>query len=230
LPEQPRQLLEIGAFHRVPIVVGTNRDEGWLFVDRSFRSGLSAEQYSALLTTEFGADAAAVEAVYPAADFSSPKEALAQLVGDVEYVCEARRVARLVERTGTPVYRYSFEYEVDAVAPDRVIHGLESNLLFGNTFGPPSNYVLTGPDLAFFRSMSGYWARFAATGSPNLDEAGIVHWPAVKHPTGLGRGPDKHIVLDSTIREAQRLSEAACDFWEPLSLRSVNGVVPASAP
>jgi para-nitrobenzyl esterase len=230
LPAQPRLLLEIGAFQRVPVIVGTNRNEGWLFVDRSFRTGLSAEQYSALLATEFGADATAVEAVYPAASFSSPKEALAQLVGDVEYVCEARRVARLVERTGTPVYRYSFEYEVDAVAPDRVIHGLESNLLFGNNFGPPTNYVLTGPDLALFRSMSGYWSRFAATGNPNVDDAAVVHWPAVKHPIGLGRGPDKHLVLDSTIREAQRLSEAACDFWEPFSFRSVTGAVPAAAP
>ena len=230
LPAQPRLLLEIGAFHRVPLVVGTNRDEGWLFVDRSFRTGLSAEQYSALLAAEFGADATAVEAVYPAGSFPSPKEALAQLVGDVEYACEARRVARLVERTGTPVYRYSFEYEVDAVAPDRVIHGLESNLLFGNNFGAPSNYVLTGPDFALFRSMSGYWARFAATGSPNVDEASVVHWPAVKHPLGLGRGADKYLVLDSAIREGQRLSEAACDFWEPFSLRSVTGAVPASAP
>jgi para-nitrobenzyl esterase len=230
VPGQPRLLLETGAFHRVPVVVGTNRDEGWMFVDRSFRTGLSAEQYSALLATEFGADAAAVEAAYPAAGFSSPKEALAKLVGDVEYVCEARRVARLLERSGMPVYKYSFEYEVDAVAQDRVIHGLESNLLFGNNFGPPTNYVLSGPDLALFRSMSGYWARFAASGNPNVDDDSIVHWPAVKHPTGPGRGPDKHLVLGSTIREGQRLSEAACDFWEPFFLRSVTGAVPAAAP
>ena len=230
IPEQPRLLLEIGAFHRVPVVVGTNRDEGWMFVDRSFRTGLNTEQYSAVLATEFEADAAAVEAVYPAASFSSPKEALAQLVGDVEYVCEARRVARLIERTGTPVYRYSFEYEVDAVAQDRVIHGLESNFLFGNNFGPPSNYVLIGPDLELFRSMSGYWTRFAATGNPNIDDIAVVRWPAHKHPTGPGRGSDKHLVFDTTIREEQRLREAACDFWEPFSLRSVTGAVPASAP
>ena len=53
------------------------------------------------------------------------KETLAAIVGDAEYVCEARRVARLVERTGTPVFAYSFDYEIDPVAVDRVIHGLE---------------------------------------------------------------------------------------------------------
>ena len=34
------------------------------------------------------------------------------LVGDVEAVCEARRVAQLIARTKTPVYLYSFEREV----------------------------------------------------------------------------------------------------------------------
>ena len=60
----------------------------------------------------------------------------------------ARRAAsrRFVERTGTPVFEYSFDYEVDPVAGSRVIHGLEVNLLFGNNFGAPSNYVLGEAD------------------------------------------------------------------------------------
>jgi hypothetical protein len=68
--------------------------------------------------TEFGFAAAAILAKYPAADFPSPKHALAQLAGDVEYVCEANRVASLIERTRTPVFLYSFEDEVDPVVVD----------------------------------------------------------------------------------------------------------------
>ena len=134
------------------------------------------------------------------------------------------------ERAGTQVFEYSFEYEVDAVAPNRVIHGLELNLLFGNNFGPPSNYALSDPDKDFFRSIAGYWARFAATGTPNADDDAVVHWPAFKHPTGLGRGPDKHLVLDAPVREGMRLREAACDFWEPYHLRTMTGAVPALQP
>jgi para-nitrobenzyl esterase len=237
LPDQPRALFASGAFVRVPLMVGTNRDEGWPFVDRSFPGGLTPEQYDAALATEFGIDAAAIQAAYPVAEAGTPeeallrrKESLARIVGDAEFVCETRRVARFAERAGTRVFEYSFEYEVDAVAPNRVIHGLELNLLFGNNFGPPSNYALSDPDKDFFRSMAGYWARFAATGTPNADDDAVVHWPAFKHPTGQGRGPDKHLVLEAPVREGMRLREAACDFWEPYSLRTLTGAVPASQP
>ena len=158
------------------------------------------------------------------------KETLAAIVGDAEYVCETRRLARFVERTGTPVFEYSFEYQVDPVAGSRAIHGLEVNLLFGNNFGAPSNYVLGEADRDFSRSMAGYWARFAATGTPNVDDDSVAHWPAFKHPTGRGRGADKHLVLAVPNREGMRLREAACDFWEPYYLRTITGTVPASQP
>ena len=29
IPDQPRTLFEAGAFHRVPTIIGFNRDEGW---------------------------------------------------------------------------------------------------------------------------------------------------------------------------------------------------------
>ena len=111
-----------------------------------------------------------------------------------------------------------------------MIHGLESNLLFGNNFGPPSNHVLTEPDKDLFRSMSAYWTRFAKHGHPNIDDISVVHWPAFKHPTGGGRGSDKHLTIAAAIAEGMRLREAACDFWEPYYLRSVIGAIPASLP
>jgi para-nitrobenzyl esterase len=236
LPDQPRPLFDSGAIARVPLMIGTNRDEGWVFVDRSFPSGLTADQYGEVLETEFGADAALVRSAYGAPDGGTAeaamarKEVLASIVGDAEYVCETRRIARSVERTGTAVFEYSFQYEIDPVAQDRAIHGLEVNLLFGNNFAAPTNYVLTDADREFSGVMAGYWARFAARGTPATDDQTVVHWPALKHPIGPGRGSDKHLVLGVPIQEGMRLREPACDFWEPHFLRSTTGAVPAAIP
>jgi len=110
-----------------------------------------------------------------------------------------------------------------------VIHGVESNIIFGNNYGPPlfPSHPLTPSDLALHGAMAGYWTRFARNGNPNVDDDTVVHWPAFTDPVGDGRGSNKYIVFDSIIREDKRPREAACDFWEPLFLRSMLGNVPA---
>ena len=232
IPDQPRTLYELGAFHQVPAIIGTTRDEGWVFTSRSFPAGVSLAQYESWVANEFGADASSVLAAYPASNFPSPTEALARAVGDGQFVSEGRRLARLIEKTGTPTFLYSYEYEIDDLSVDHVIHGVESNILFGNNYVPPifSNHVLTTDDLTLHSAMAGYWTRFAATGNPNSDDESIVHWPAFKHPTGEGRGADKYIIFDSVIREGKRLREEQCDFWEPFFFRSMLGGFSASRP
>jgi para-nitrobenzyl esterase len=237
IPDQPRVLFEQGVFEHVPTIVGTNRDEGWgsftsAFITQSFPLGVSLAQYEAWAINEFGPNASGVLAMYPASDFESPAAAMARVVGDAQFVCEARRGARAIERTRTPTYLYSYEYEIVDLSLDRVLHGVESNILFGNDYLPPlfPRHPLTAADELLHAAMSGYWTRFAATGNPNSDDDEVVHWPAFKHPTGPGRGSDKYLVLDSVIREAQRLREAQCDFFEPLFLRSILGGLPAATP
>ena len=73
IPDQPRYLFEAGAFSHVPVILGANRDEGWTFVNRSFPSPLTLDQYAAAVESEFGPDATAVLAAYPADAFASAK-------------------------------------------------------------------------------------------------------------------------------------------------------------
>jgi para-nitrobenzyl esterase len=260
IPDQPRILFESGLNHRVPTILGSNRDEGWgAFITRSFPSGVSVAQYETWVMNEFGPHAPLVLDLYPAdldpvSETAFPNEAMARVTGDVQFVCEARRLARAIERTGAPTYLYSYEHEIDTLSVDHVIHGVESNILFGNNYVPQAfpSYVLNAQDLELHTAMAGYWTRFAMTGNPNqgrrdkgrllhrsgvsnddedaLQTDGIVRWPAYKHPTRKGRGSDKYLILDANIRAMRRLREAQCNFWEPYFFRSVLGDVPAATP
>src|SRR5574342_411544 len=60
----------------------------------------------------------------------------------------ARRGERAIERTRTPTYLYSYEYEIVDLSLDRVLHGVESNILFGNDYLPPlfPSHPLTAAD------------------------------------------------------------------------------------
>jgi len=230
IPDQPRYLYERGAFNHVPLLIGATRDEGWAFVDRSFSSGLSVAQFQSALELEFGHDAPALLARYRPQDFATPKEALAQLTGDVEYVCEATRIAELVARTQTPVYLYSFEYVVDGIGANHSIHGIDTNFVFGNNFAPPDNHVLNPADVAVSNFMSTYWSRFITNGDPNrTSDNNVVPWPAFESPTPFG-ARDRYLILDSVIRESKSWRVQQCDFLKSFFFRSVVGAVPAGAP
>ena len=232
VPDQPRVLFESGAFHRVPTIVGFTRDEGWgSFITRSFRSGVSLAQYEEWVNTEFGPYASAVLDLYTEQAAQSPIEAMARIVGDVQFVCEGRRLARLIERTGTPTFLYSYEYEIDTLSLDHVVHGVEGNILFRNNYGPPlfAVHTLTPFDVELHHAMAGYWTRFAATGSPNRGADTTFSWSPFKHPRGAGRGADNYLILDANIRQGSRPRELQCNFFEPFFFRSVLGGVPAAS-
>lgn len=231
LPAQPRELLASGQWHTVPTIVGANRDEGWgAFITRSFPT-VSLLQYETWIAGEFGDAAPAVLLQYPAEDYSSPQEAMARVVGDGQFVCEARRLARIISNSPTGrVYLYSYEYEIDALSLDHVNHGFESNILFGNNYAPPifPAHTLTAADMTLHAAMAGYWARFAATGDPG--GLGEQRWTRYGEPMGRSGARRDHLILDTNVRRGEDLREEACDFWDGFFLRSMLASAPAKSP
>ncbi len=242
IPDQPRTLFEQGEFAHIPAIVGTTRDEGWGFVTRSFPTGVSVAQYEAWVASEFGSAAASVLAMYPAASFSSPDEALARVVGDGQFVCESRRLADLIadgglrgrgphperdtgKREKAPVFMYSYDYLLPDLSPTHVIHGVESNIIFGNNYQTPTfaaNHALTATDLALHTVMASYWSLFAAVGDPN----GIAPTSWLEYR----KNHDNYLIFSSVLGSGVDQRADACAFWSQFFFGTMLGSAPAAVP
>ncbi|ADG98676.1 Carboxylesterase type B [Segniliparus rotundus DSM 44985] len=179
LPQDPLKTLEDGAQAAVPIISGSNHDEGTAAVaDASQRDPISAERYDELVRRAFGAQADQVLQQYPVERFPSPGDAWARISSDAGWLCPAMRADDLFARRA-PVYSYEFD---DLSAPNAVGAG-RSGVALGAAHGTELPYLfdvgtLAGVRLspsreAFAKRMIQYWTSFAWHGEPEGD----VPWP-----------------------------------------------------
>jgi para-nitrobenzyl esterase len=178
LPVDPITGFTEGRAARVPVMVGTNRDEFTLFVALQYLrlgSEYTPAQYPQLLAETFGDKAAAVEARYPLRNYDSVPLAYSAAVTDGVFACVSDRMAGAMART-QPVYAYEFNDRA-APAPDPMrrlpfpvgaSHSLELRYLFDIGGAPRLNPA----QRALSDQMIDYWAHFVSTGEPG------PQWPA----------------------------------------------------
>jgi para-nitrobenzyl esterase len=219
LPVAPVTAMAENDAARVPVLIGTNRDEFTLFVALQYlRLGkvYTAEQYPQLLRDTFGANAAAVEQRYPPSNYGgNVPSAYSAAVTDGVFSCVAERMSDDLARVG-PVYAYEFN-DRDAPAPEvmRTLpfpvgasHSLELRFLFEVGGAEPMNPA----QQALSDQMLDYWSRFVAGGAP--DAAGQPKWPALSADAAtqpwMSLQPDGSRVV-STFGESHQ-----CAFWAGL--------------
>ena len=201
---------------KVPVLIGSNRDEFTLFVALQYlrqAGGYTAAQYPELLKDTFGSNADAVGAHYPLTSYPSVPLAYSAAVTDGVFACEADHMAGVLAET-EPVYAYEFN-DRDAPAPDALrqlpfpvgaSHSLELGYLFDIGDAPPLNPA----QRALSDQMIDYWSRFVASGSPQAP--GQPDWPRFDAATGkvLSLEPDGSRVVNTFDRTHQ------CAFWASL--------------
>ena len=218
LPIDPVSAAGTDAAARVPVLMGTNRDEFTLFAATEYlrlHRVPTPEEYPDVLRKIYGADAAAVEAQYPLGFYGgSVPLAYSAAVTDSAFACVTDRMADAMA-TDSPVYAYEFN-DRNAPAPEPLrrvpfpvgaSHSLELRYLFDiGGAGPldPAQQKLSD-------QMIGYWSHFVATGAPVAP--GAPEWPAV----GDGRaGPVMSLQTDGSRVITSYAQEHNCAFWSKL--------------
>lgn len=211
LSGQPMKLVRAGTFNKVPLLLGSNKEEGTLFLFLGFVTKMTEAQYKALVPAIVGPVAAAlalprypVSAYTGTGFFSAPALAFSDMFTDMAFICPSRMTAAALEKAGQPIYLYHFPVRPSSGALSFLgaTHTAEIPFIF-HTQGS-----FTAQEEALSQQMMGFWARFAAAGDPN--KAGSTLWPKYTAST------DSHLLLDLTVKAGSGLKKSQCDFWAPL--------------
>ena len=157
----------------VPLLVGTNRDEGTLFTLL-----LTKEPTDAQLAAGLGAltdDVDAVVAGYRAEN--TGHALLADLFTDCVFRLPSLRVADVLVGTGVPVWTYLFTWATPAFGGWLgASHAIELPFVW-HMLHDPLWAPLVGPEppVALAEAMQDAWIAFARTGKPGHD--GLPDWP-----------------------------------------------------
>jgi para-nitrobenzyl esterase len=226
LPVSTLSAFESGHYQHVPLLQGTNHDEGRFFVGFEFDIAqghpMTRKQYPTVLAAQFGAkDGKKVQSEYPLKDYPSPDLAYAAVLTDSEFSCPALLADSLVSKSGVYAYEFSDpdppnDFGIKFSFPLGSAHSTELQYVFQripllDTIPPFSHAQFALSDL-----MIRYWTRFAATGDPNGGPGKAPHWPRWTSSTG----PIQELVPSKTGPEpfTTFYTFHKCGFWASILL------------
>jgi len=213
LAQTPLAAARAGALARVPVVLGTNRDETRVldFEDPTL-GALDRDRLLARLR-DLGLDGELVDlavAAYAAArPGSSPSALFHAIESDRRFRVPALRLAESLGAAGAPVYVYEFAFSGrSAQGPTGAFHGLAQPFVFGTRrIHPLGALVEDGPDAkSLSRRMRDAWTAFTRNGDPRSPLVGP--WPTYTAPNRATFVFDASPRVENAPREAERA------FWE----------------
>ncbi|MBX9600534.1 MAG: carboxylesterase family protein [Bryobacteraceae bacterium] len=215
MPEHPADLFRAGQFHKVPLVIGSNADEGSLFAMTS--KIRTAAQYSEFLEKNYTGIAQRILSTYPAPADKDVAGAMSAYINDSSF----QVTSRLVARASSTRQKKTFQYFFTRVAPK----GLGKTMRLGAYHSAEIPYAfdslegngLMGPqpkpepwDSTLAKMMSEAWVRFARTGDPN--GGALPRWPA------FDARKEAYLEFGDEIKEGARVRPRQLDFIEELTV------------
>jgi para-nitrobenzyl esterase len=208
LTDMPSALLESASFDKIPVVLGSNTDEGAIFFALGGTMIKDDAELAAFAETIAPGHGQEIASHYTSAEYGSAQKAGIAALTDAGFACPTRRMARAFSKNGAPTWLYHFAYAPKATLLGDLgsFHSAEIRYVLGDT-SQIQPVALDDEELALSSTIQGYWTRFAASGDPNgVDLA----WPKYDEAS------DMDLVLDTTVSTETKYRDAQCGFWDGL--------------
>lgn len=155
-----------GDFEAVPLIIGSNEDEGRFFTRRMMISTVDA--YRTYLEDSFGKNFEEALKHYPAASDADVAAALSEAYGDISINHPVERLACAFAQKQPAVYRYVYAYRPGGTT-EAPTHSEEADTLLDTR---PHE---TPADAEMAAVMGKYWLQFAESADPNTPD--LPNWP-----------------------------------------------------
>ncbi|MBB5808774.1 para-nitrobenzyl esterase [Saccharothrix ecbatanensis] len=176
LPESPEEALPAGRFHRVPLMLGTSRDEARFFVSLFADlagNPVTAESYPRLLSEAFGGAADDVAARYPLD--RSPSLVWARICTDRAWARPAWDLGQTIAAHADTWFYEFADLDAPPIAPGLPAGPVHASEL-AYQFDLPGGPSLSAAQRELADAMNRYWAAFATHGDPAC--ADLPAWPS----------------------------------------------------
>lgn len=192
-----------GEHHRVPALVGFNRDEQTTLTYPS-TVPLSCDALLEWAEGEVGERLDEFQRLYPCTEPDDVRWAYMNARRDQHFGVDARRWVRRVSEQGTPAFLYYFTRVPPNPMSDLLgaFHGADIPYVFQT---PLRGLALEERDMALSETIQRYWVNFATTGDPNGE--GLPVW------TPFGEG-EAYQELGDAVTGGSRLLSGQLDLWE----------------
>jgi len=224
LTGHPAELLRNGSVADVPILLGTNKDEGVSFQSYSHTGldpyppnhDMNKTAFTNWAIRNFGSEALPkIVKLYPVpshyVDFYHAAESI---IGDYMMTCPNRRFARWhCDDTPNSTFVYSFDETPghNQKEPTGVFHGAEIRFVFFDGVE-----LDNWDEKALSESMVRYWTNFASSGDPNYRQGEEGH-ASVLVPWKPFENNQSYAQLElPTIIPRGALKQVQCDFWDSM--------------
>ncbi|KAF8076133.1 Alpha/Beta hydrolase protein [Lyophyllum atratum] len=216
LTERPVEAFKKGQFAHVPVLFGSNTNEGAGWSASLSDSSANTSNPNATQTTVFNflrgqwtsltraSFDRAVAQFYPLSDYGTFSLQGQQMYGEARYICTASLIAGAAVDQGLKAYSFHYDNPISGSN-----HGADLTAFFSSS--PPSD----DSNKSLFAAMREFWTSFVVDGVPSSKNTSVASWSPVSGSDGSPRmrlQPGNVGLENLTSALAGR-----CAFWHGIS-------------